>query len=499
MLCGNSFLAHFDLQSNKKVTFLNGGLHPNFGYYWIFDEKMKQNQNNKSNNKPRIGTRIITPKHRVADMFAREFTPDDNFDRFEPIHILKRIGTKLPHSASKPKWTQTLIAHLELLVSMTQEHDWIEGKPIVWLSVTETADQLGVSNSQVNYNEKMLFKLGALTWTDSGNHKRYGKRDERGRIITAYGVNLAPLGQLTRFLRQSAESIERERMLWRDSKTAFAGLRRKIRGVFAAVDQWRDEINAEQTHFDDLIKDMSIKRHTRIEEIKDWSAQLMTFLERLDLLQTPQEVDDNPVDKFVVEKQNAANMRPLDPIYTTPGSNELDAHRIPKINNYNKYKYCSGAGDAQVVYEHPDEHPAEANDDFTDRNCHERGGGQIDEAQQADPDRGSRIREVVNLSKFYQSLPQYLRNELGTYTDWRDVINLAERLCSQLGISSYVWQEACKSMGQAAAALIIIVIEVKHQRGIVRSPSGYLFGMIKKSKKGLLDLMPSIYGIQAGS
>ncbi|MGU9961571.1 MAG: replication initiation protein RepC [Candidatus Puniceispirillales bacterium WSBS_2018_MAG_OTU23] len=43
-------------------------------------------------------------------------------------------------------------------------------------------------------------------------------------------------------------------------------------------------------------------------------------------------------------------------------------------------------------------------------------------------------------------------------------------------------------MGQAAAALIVIIIEVKHHRGIVRSPGGYLRGMMKKSRKGLLHL-----------
>ncbi len=153
MLCGNSFLAHFDLQSNKKVTFLNGGLHPNFGYYWIFDEKMKQNQNNEL----RTSGRKKTPKHHLANKFAREFTPGDNFDRFEPINHLKQIGTKLPHKAGEPKWTNTLIRHAELLISMTQERDWIEGKPIVWLSVAETADQLGIGRNQVNHNEKMLF------------------------------------------------------------------------------------------------------------------------------------------------------------------------------------------------------------------------------------------------------------------------------------------------------------------------------------------------------
>ena len=247
-------------------------------------------------------------------------------------------------------------------------------------------------------------------------------------------------------------------MLWRDSKIAFVGLRRKIRGVFAAGDQWRDEIHAEETHFNDLIKAMSIKRHTRVEEIKDWTAQLMAFLERLDLLQNPQKIDDNPVDKFVVEKQNAANMRPLGPENTTPGSNELDAHIIQNPNIYIKYKYSSSAEDARVVDSHPEERAAEARDEGRGQNCRERGGSQIDEDQQADPDCGSRIREVVNLSKFYQSLPQYLKVELGSYTDWRDVINLAEKLCSGLGISPQVWQEACRSMGQAAAALIVIII-----------------------------------------
>ncbi len=129
----------------------------------------------------------------AAEDIGRDFIPGDDFDRFEAINHLKQIGTKLPHKAGKPKWTNALIRHMEMLICTTQERDWTDRKPIVWLSVEGTAHRLGIGRNQVNHNEKMLFQLGALTWTDSGNYKRFGKRDERGRIITAYGVILHPL------------------------------------------------------------------------------------------------------------------------------------------------------------------------------------------------------------------------------------------------------------------------------------------------------------------
>ncbi len=193
---------------------------------------MEKKKDNESKNKPQketkqIGVRLITPAHRIADRHAREFTPGDDFNRFEPIDILDKIWPKLPRSAGKPKWSGELIRHLKLLVKMTQERDWREGQPIVWLSVEETADLLGRGTSQVNNNERALFELGALTWNDSPNHRRNGRREGRngrGRIIEAYGVNLGPLGHLTKFLRQMSKSIEDNRQDRKDAKKRFGSL-----------------------------------------------------------------------------------------------------------------------------------------------------------------------------------------------------------------------------------------------------------------------------------
>ena len=132
------------------------------------------------------GTRIITKTHKMAEMLGRLFDPDPDFDRFEAVRILKRIGTRLPD-----RWSPMLIAHIELLVSFTQDRDWHDGRPVVWLSVEKTAQLLGISPSQVNYNERQMLRLVAITFHDSGNHKRHGHRcPDTGRILEAHGVDL---------------------------------------------------------------------------------------------------------------------------------------------------------------------------------------------------------------------------------------------------------------------------------------------------------------------
>jgi len=61
------------------------------------------------------------------------------------VRLLKKIGRQLP----QPKrWSNGLIQHIELLVSLTQAKDWTNGQPIVWMSVAQTAERLGISSGQ---------------------------------------------------------------------------------------------------------------------------------------------------------------------------------------------------------------------------------------------------------------------------------------------------------------------------------------------------------------
>ena len=54
-------------------------------------------------------------------------------------------------------------------------------------------EALGLSPTQVKEINRRLIELGLVTMKDSPNGKRYGKRDPKGRIVEAYGFDLAPI------------------------------------------------------------------------------------------------------------------------------------------------------------------------------------------------------------------------------------------------------------------------------------------------------------------
>jgi hypothetical protein len=107
------------------------------------------------------------------------------------------------------------------------------GEPaVVYKSLTRTALDLGISERQIQTLERQLFECGAITWNDSGNHKRYGVRDEEtGKLLFAHGVDLTPLA----FLRKRLEAILHEKQMaekaWLEGKRQISAYRGQIRAM----------------------------------------------------------------------------------------------------------------------------------------------------------------------------------------------------------------------------------------------------------------------------
>jgi replication initiation protein RepC len=79
---------------------------------------------------------------------------------------------------------------------------------------------LGLSSSQVKEINRRLIELGLVTMKDSPNGKRYGKRDPKGRIVEAYGFDLAPIAAYhAEFVRLAEEG--------RAERAAMGRLRRR--------------------------------------------------------------------------------------------------------------------------------------------------------------------------------------------------------------------------------------------------------------------------------
>ncbi|MDE0334496.1 MAG: hypothetical protein OXI64_06015 [Defluviicoccus sp.] len=178
------------------------------------------------------GRRPRGPQHFASETAAAEFPGLlEGESHLEIKDLLERLGPKSGMS-------QPLIKHFVLLLEWTRPQDWTAGaQPIVWLSVSQTAAALGISTSQVRRNEKTLHRLGALSWNDSPNHRRYGSRDFTGAIVQAFGINLAPAASLLPDLRRLARDYEDDRARWRFLRHRIAACRGNILAAVTTAQQ----------------------------------------------------------------------------------------------------------------------------------------------------------------------------------------------------------------------------------------------------------------------
>lgn len=115
------------------------------------------------------------------------------------------------------------------------------------------------------------------------------------------------------------------------------------------------------------------------------------------------------------------------------------------------------------------------------------------EARSTQPDRtdaGTVMRlstdELVQLAP---KLRPYLRHPAPT---WPDIVDAADWLRHDLGVSKPLWGEACVAMGREAAAIALAIVSAKPAEHFTSSPGGYFHGMVAKAKAGELNLARTI-------
>ena len=153
------------------------------------------------------GFRRLTPGLLKADRTAERFTglPEGVTSSGQLLAALKAAASRLGIASR-------LVHALDWLFCFTQPQDWQKDtRPIVWPSASMQALALGLSPTQVKEINRRLIELGLVTMKDSPNGKRYGKRDPKGRIIEAYGFDLAPIAARYAEFQRLAEEGRAER------------------------------------------------------------------------------------------------------------------------------------------------------------------------------------------------------------------------------------------------------------------------------------------------
>ena len=79
---------------------------------------------------------------------------------------------------------------------------------------------------------------------------------------------------------------------------------------------------------------------------------------------------------------------------------------------------------------------------------------------------------------------------------WPDIVDAADWLRGDLGVSKSLWGEACLAMGREEAAIAMAIVSAKPAGHFRTSPGGYFHGMVAKAKAGELNLARTIWGLR---
>jgi replication initiation protein RepC len=82
---------------------------------------------------------------------------------------------------------------------------------------------------------------------------------------------------------------------------------------------------------------------------------------------------------------------------------------------------------------------------------------------------------------------------------WPDIVDAADWLRHDLGVSKSLWGDACLAMGRELAAVALAIVSTKEAEHFQTSPGGYFHGMVTKAKAGELHLERTVWALRRAS
>lgn len=225
---------------------------------------------------------------------------------------------------------------LDTFGAVTQAQDWGEGRrPIVWASNHFLMEQTGFSLATLRRHVRRLCEAGVIAMKDSPNGKRWGKRDEDGVIVEAYGFDLAPLAARAEEFETLYAHLQAERSACASLRNAITVTRRMIRAkIEKALEAglrgpWRD---LEET-FGGLLEGLP-RRSERAEGLENYLSRIKAFLVSVE---QAFEAAFDWFDRSDASSADSADSEVRNSRFMIPTSLEIDTH-IRTTNELNPVK-----------------------------------------------------------------------------------------------------------------------------------------------------------------
>ncbi|GFE67259.1 plasmid replication protein RepC [Litoreibacter roseus] len=376
---------------------------------------------------------------------------------------------------------------LDTFGAVTQPQDWEQGRrPIVWASNHFLMEQTGFSLATLRRHVRRLCEVGVISMKDSPNGKRWGRRDEDGVIVEAYGFDLSPLAARAQEFEALYAELQSERAECATLRNAITIARRVIRAkIEKALETglrgpWRDL----QEDYRELL-DALPTRSERVGRLEVFLEQIKTLLTSVEqafeaAFDLSKNSDAEQVSDTIVSEATSRNM--------TPSSTENETHILttnePNPVKSNRFETKPAASVAPQIEATAPVETAEDVDLDINWSTHGKSRG-------SDVDIPMLMASCPHFAEMARGTQGYLR-------DWNDVHRAAAKLRPIVGISEDAWNVANRVLGPAVAAASIALIIDKSTNGEIKSPGGYLRGMVEKAGAGELHLERSFYGRLSG-
>ena len=347
------------------------------------------------------------------------------------------------------------VLHLEYLVTHTREIDWQPGAtPIVYRTVQNTATDRGRTERQIHNLERALHRAGLIQWNDTENYKRYGRRDHRGHIEFAFGVDLTPLG----LMYDRLVELNEHHMAY---MAAFAEIKRKVTGLRRSI---RSKIDWAQEN--GLVIDELVNEVATLPRI----AANMTITALTEIYNQARKIN------FALDDLLKDTAKP-EPLETLENGHVSKQTSDPSELNF---RHIQSTVSQQSI----------------DIDCNQ----QVDDDKQEVGENFSTGTEHITYEMVLDAASDEFVECIQPSTasnKYTDLNTAAARMCHRMGIGRFAWIKACSVMGDTAAAVAVLIIDRNRQHPIIPvvNPGGVLRGMTAKARTGDLNLHRSLYSI----
>jgi hypothetical protein len=460
----------------------NGILRPYAQEIWKRAKIIMQNQSS-TNHRQCAGGRTSSPELRASLNIDQESGGlEATVDRYELLKLVERVG-------KGAGFTPRMVDLLSYYLRFTRGSDWEEGsRPIVYQSLSKTALDFGVSERQIQKLESALFEAGALTWQDSGNHRRFGQRcPKSGRIIYAYGVDLCPLAGLEDRLVKLLEEKEAYARDWLQAKRQISFYRRQVKALLAEAMELQsadeDQLKTLEEGYQAIA--VQIRTHLSLSRLKELLGEHRELFERAKALMeqkqvssVPEKTEEHaPMSEEKFAHYNDTNQLP---------SNKFDTGRAAPNR-------LARGGRGRDRNPNRDQRIEESSIDQRRVGLSQSTSSQVDASRSSEMG-PLNLKKVIKASslRFREYLPLKSRD-----LNEHHLVDAADRMRVTLQISKGNWSRACQEMGRVGAAICLLLTDqaALRESNPARIPGAYFNAMINRSKSGELNLTPAIYAI----